>query len=95
MAIPDCNMDIAPAIDNNLCLFLEQANKWPLVPGPERNPGYHGTNTRTTLSRTTHSTRTDQQVIIVDWTQLRIPTRRRLKKHFKFGRNDCIDQYLA
>uniref|UniRef100_A0A915L367 Uncharacterized protein n=1 Tax=Romanomermis culicivorax TaxID=13658 RepID=A0A915L367_ROMCU len=29
MAIPDCNMAIAPAIDDDLHLFLEWANKWP------------------------------------------------------------------
>uniref|UniRef100_A0A915JMX9 Uncharacterized protein n=1 Tax=Romanomermis culicivorax TaxID=13658 RepID=A0A915JMX9_ROMCU len=30
MAIPDCNMAIAPAIDDNLRLFLGGANKWPV-----------------------------------------------------------------
>uniref|UniRef100_A0A915JPL4 Uncharacterized protein n=1 Tax=Romanomermis culicivorax TaxID=13658 RepID=A0A915JPL4_ROMCU len=30
MAIPDCNVAIAPAIDDDLCLFLEWANKWPV-----------------------------------------------------------------
>uniref|UniRef100_A0A915I387 Uncharacterized protein n=1 Tax=Romanomermis culicivorax TaxID=13658 RepID=A0A915I387_ROMCU len=30
MAIPDCNVAIAPTIDNNLRLFLERANKWPV-----------------------------------------------------------------
>uniref|UniRef100_A0A915K763 Uncharacterized protein n=1 Tax=Romanomermis culicivorax TaxID=13658 RepID=A0A915K763_ROMCU len=30
MAIPDCNVAIAPAIDDDLCLFQERANKWPV-----------------------------------------------------------------
>uniref|UniRef100_A0A915IH83 Uncharacterized protein n=1 Tax=Romanomermis culicivorax TaxID=13658 RepID=A0A915IH83_ROMCU len=30
MAIPDCNVDIAPAIEDNLHFFLERANKWPV-----------------------------------------------------------------
>uniref|UniRef100_A0A915KG71 Uncharacterized protein n=1 Tax=Romanomermis culicivorax TaxID=13658 RepID=A0A915KG71_ROMCU len=30
MAIPDCNVAIAPAIDDDLHLFLEWANKWPV-----------------------------------------------------------------
>uniref|UniRef100_A0A915IWK7 Uncharacterized protein n=1 Tax=Romanomermis culicivorax TaxID=13658 RepID=A0A915IWK7_ROMCU len=30
MAIPDCNVAIAPAVDDNLRLFLERANKWPV-----------------------------------------------------------------
>uniref|UniRef100_A0A915HKG0 Uncharacterized protein n=1 Tax=Romanomermis culicivorax TaxID=13658 RepID=A0A915HKG0_ROMCU len=29
MAIPDCNVAIAPAIEDDLHFFLERANKWP------------------------------------------------------------------
>uniref|UniRef100_A0A915J7U5 Uncharacterized protein n=1 Tax=Romanomermis culicivorax TaxID=13658 RepID=A0A915J7U5_ROMCU len=37
MAILDCNVAIAPAIDQYLHLFLEQANKWPVLTLRELN----------------------------------------------------------